>query len=163
MNLLPPNEEWPMGLPRQPNPDEQAYGVQLQLHPSLIYPYTNLNLRLQRLGHDPRTMQAWRSAVMQAELWAKGRTTPGPIVTHARPGSSPHENTENGKPAALAFDIAPVIGHHIYWPTDLLSAPFWSDVRDSAKMLGLLWGGNFKNPPGDYGHIQSPYFTGIKK
>lgn len=163
MILLPENLKWPKGLPRTPMPAEASALRPLRLHGALTYGYFNMMLRLASFGHDPRTTQTFRTAEYQLELWNKGRTTPGPIVTYARPGTSAHEYINEGRPAAMAFDIAPIINAQIHWPTDALSAPFWSDVRDSAKMLGLLWGGNFKSPPGDYGHIQHPNFTGMQK
>lgn len=49
----------------------------------------------------------YRSGAEQDELYAKGRTVPGAIVTHAQAGQSAHNCTGlNGIPAARAFDIA---------------------------------------------------------
>lgn len=49
----------------------------------------------------------YRSNAEQDLDYAQGRTSPGPIITNARSGSSAHNCVlENTKPAARAFDFA---------------------------------------------------------
>jgi peptidoglycan LD-endopeptidase CwlK len=78
-----------------------------------------------------------RSAAYQAKLYAQGRTTPGPIVTHAKPGTSYHERGKAGH-IEVAFKDRFTMG-------------------EIAENAGLVWGGRWttKFPPhGDYLHIE---------
>lgn len=60
-----------------------------------------------RQGMDVRISSTYRDYARQAALYAQGRTTPGKIVTYARPGDSWHNHrrafdffvVENGKAA----------------------------------------------------------------
>ena len=161
MNLLPPRNTTPVRPTDNTDPAAvaiaRAKGVAQELAPL----YVLFHWRMHTLGHKVNTTQIWRSTAAQAKLYARGRSEPGTIVTHAPPGTSPHECSLYGKPASQAFDVAPIINGSIYWPTDETSAPFWSDARDSAKMLGLKWGGDFKRPAGDYGHFQLSTFERV--
>lgn len=55
---------------------------------------------IENLGHTVFVNETWRTQERQDSLWAKGRTEPGPVVTHINP--SPHQ-------AGLAADL--VIDH----------------------------------------------------
>lgn len=79
--------------------------------------------------------QGLRTNEEQARLFAKGRTAPGPIVTHARPGTSWHNY-------GLAFDVAIIIHDHDAWPNDV---PLWHRIGALGKAQGLDWGGDFKS------------------
>ena len=86
-----------------------------------------------------------RSLETQAALYAKGRTSPGRVVTNARPGYSYHNY-------GLALDVV---------PTELLGLPRWGDtpkhqkrtdelwatVGVIGKAVGLRWGGEFRTLP----------------
>ena len=41
-------------------------------------------------GFEYHATSGWRSYGAQMALWAKGRTAPGPVVTHAKGGQSSH-------------------------------------------------------------------------
>jgi peptidoglycan L-alanyl-D-glutamate endopeptidase CwlK len=69
----------------------------------------------------------------QAELFAKGRTKPGAIVTNAKPGSSWHN-------FGLAFDVVPLVNGKAIW-----NSPFWNQIGELGKEVGLVWGGDFKS------------------
>ncbi len=95
---------------------------------------------------------AYRSYAEQAKIYAQGRTTPGAIVTHARPGYSAHNY-------GLAVDCAR--------DADLTRAglqPRWGQtdydlLGEVAQQHGLVWGGKFHRV--DRPHIQWPgYVTG---
>lgn len=60
-----------------------------------------------------------RSYARQAELYAQGRSKPGPIVTRAKPGQSPHQY-------GLARDLT------------LHNRPYMSD-NDLTELYGLLY------------------------
>jgi peptidoglycan L-alanyl-D-glutamate endopeptidase CwlK len=70
-----------------------------------------------------------RSAARQAELYAKGRTTPGPVVTRAR--TSRHQTGD-------AVDLAFVDRGILVW-----EGP-WDDLGALGESLGLVWGGRFR-------------------
>lgn len=82
----------------------------------------------------------------QAELYAQGRTKPGPIVTHAKPGHSYHA-------FGLAIDVYPCDkdGDPI-WDFDPEKSS-WPRIVQLAKMRGLEWGGDWPSFK-DYPHFQ---------
>ena len=65
-------------------------------------------------------VQSFRSAAEQARLYAQGRTAPGPIVTHAKPGTSYHE-------FGLAFDVAVLKDGKPTWPNDVA---LWTSIGE---------------------------------
>lgn len=73
----------------------------------------------------------------QARLYAVGRTTPGQVLTNARPGASMHNPDKNGQ--AWAFDAVPVIA----------GKAMWDDVERLGVMgfcgeqVGLTWAGRW--------------------
>lgn len=88
----------------------------------------------------------YRSLDEQARLYAQGRTAPGPIVTHAPPGSSWHN-------FGLAFDVAVLHDGKATWPNDLA---LWQRIGDLGKSVGLEWGGDFPTKETDRPHFQRP-------
>lgn len=107
----------------------------------------------------------YRSLMEQNELYARGRTKPGKIVTNAPPGRSRHNNTISGKPASLAFDVVPLRCGKCVWgttgnglddnPEDDLSddLEIWQRVGKIGTDLGLIWYGS----PGSKFH-EFPHF-----
>lgn len=80
----------------------------------------------------------YRSNEEQARLYAQGRTTPGQIVTHAKPGTSKH----NSNPSA-AFDVGFVDATlELDW-TNQQFREFAALVK--AQNSRIVWGGNFKS------------------
>lgn len=103
-----------------------------------------LLIRAASLGIELTVTQTYRTPAMQAALYAKGRTEPGPVVTHAPPGYSWHEFRR-------AFDVA--ITH---FPGDMTKANLydgpWEQVGTIGEDCGLEWGGRWKRP--DRPHFQ---------
>lgn len=79
----------------------------------------------------------------QAAVYAQGRTTPGPIVSDAPPGSSYHNYQ-------LAFDAVPTAYKHL--PKWNPTGPLWNKIGSIGKSLGLEWGGDWPKP--DQPHFQ---------
>ena len=103
-------------------------------------------------GMDPLITCTYRSNAEQETLYAQGRTAPGKIVTNARAGQSKHNHTEAGKPAALAFDIVPLVAGKPCWqPTH----PHWNALGQLGKRLGLEWAGEWRTFR-EYPHFQLP-------
>jgi peptidoglycan LD-endopeptidase CwlK len=93
-------------------------------------------------GHGIKVILTWgfRSLSAQNELYAKGRTAPGSIVTQARGGYSWHNY-------GLAADYAFIINGKVTW-----NGP-WNTFGKIASQCGLEWGGawtGFKDRP----HVQ---------
>lgn len=84
-----------------------------------------------RYGMQTRVISGFRSPEKQAQLYAQGRTAPGPIVTYAQPGSSFHNH-------GMAVDLHPVSGD-----TKAYAAAVRRAFAENPG-LGLRWGGNFK-------------------
>lgn len=80
-----------------------------------------------------------RSFQRQQALYNQGRTTPGMIVTNAKPGQSLHNY-------GVAFDIIFIVnGRRTYTGN-------WKRVGEIARSLGLEWGGDWK------GFVDRPHF-----
>jgi peptidoglycan L-alanyl-D-glutamate endopeptidase CwlK len=81
------------------------------------------------LGHPVRIVEGYRSLERQAELYAQGRTTPGPKVTNAKPGYSWHNY-------GLAVDF--VFKKEGYNASDKL----WKTLGAIIERHGFEWGGS---------------------
>lgn len=87
----------------------------------------------------------YRSNAEQAALYAYGRNgNPGPKRTNAPPGSSLHNFTQNGKPAARAFDVAIIEHGKCNWDAQ---SPAWKQLGAIGEELGLEWGMRWKSFP----------------
>lgn len=84
----------------------------------------------------------YRTFAHQDQLYAQGRTEPGPRVTNARGGQSWHNyglgadvvfSTANGQPS---------------WPEN----GNWTRYGEIAESYGLTWGGRWRNP--DRPHVE---------
>jgi len=106
------------------------------------------------IGIDLLVTCTFRSAAEQDILYAQGRTAPGIICTHATGGQSLHNTTKNGKPAALAFDVVPIINGRAYWTHTGKGAKIWQTIGEAGEKLGLEWGGRWKAPKTDRPHFQ---------
>jgi peptidoglycan L-alanyl-D-glutamate endopeptidase CwlK len=89
-----------------------------------------------------------RSLPEQTALYASGRTKPGQILTHAKPGKSLHNPDANGD--AWAFDAVPVIA----------GKPLWDDAARIEQMgicgesVGLEWAGRWRGAMRERVHFQ---------
>jgi len=91
----------------------------------------------------------YRSPEEQTELYAQGRTKPGPIVTHAEAYQSLH----NYKPS-FAVDFAFRKGKEVFWNEE-----FFRRFAQIAKSYGLAWGGDWPGRKKDTPHLEPPQFT----
>lgn len=90
-------------------------------------------------GHGVEVLvtETYRSQARQDELFARGRTAPGPIVTWTK--LSKHRSRK-------AADICFLVGKRATY-----TGP-WKLVGSAAAAHGLTWGGTWKNP--DRPHLQ---------
>lgn len=82
-------------------------------------------------GKEIRVTEGYRSCERQNELYAQGRTTPGPIVTNAKCGQSNHQK-------GTAFDVVFRKGGYNVPESQ------WQWLGQEGKKLGLTWGGDWK-------------------
>lgn len=121
------------------------------LHPKLK-PLAELFLaRCKVDGLDILVTCTYRSAAEQNELYAQGRTQPGQIVTRARGGQSAHNFELDGKPAAKAFDIVPLVLGKPVWDNQHLA---WQKAGAIGTRLGLNWYGRPGAPFRESPHFQ---------
>jgi peptidoglycan L-alanyl-D-glutamate endopeptidase CwlK len=98
-------------------------------------------------GADYFAVSGYRSDEEQARLYNQGRTTPGPVVTQARPGQSAHN-----------FGLAVDFVRDGYLDRAGLQ-PDWRPesydvLGEEALRRGLAWGGSWAKP--DRPHVQWP-------
>lgn len=110
-------------------------------HPRLQPLARELVSRARAAGISILIYCTYRSNDEQRELYQQGREKPGPIVTRAKPGQSPHNAVDlSGKPAALAFDAVPLENGKTVWGNQIL----WNRLGAIARTVGLEWGGDWK-------------------
>ena len=122
------------------------------LHPQMQPMVTRFLANARAAGIDLLVTCTYRSNEEQAALYAIGRTKPGRIVTNARLGRSTHNNTLNGKPAALAVDVVPLRDGKPVWSA---SDPVWKRVGEIGEKVGLEWAGRWTTFR-EYPHFQHP-------
>jgi RHS repeat-associated protein len=106
------------------------------LHPRVQSMADQLLDDLSSQGLNGRLGQTLRTFAQQNQLYAQGRTVPGPIVTNAQGGQSIHN-------FGLAFDIQMFdpSGNYITNGSD----PAYSTAGQIGQNLGLEWGGNWSS------------------
>lgn len=122
------------------------------LHPQMQPMVTRFLANARTAGIDLLVTCTYRSNEEQAALYAIGRTKPGRIVTNAKPGRSTHNNTLDGKPAALAVDVVPLRDGKPVWSA---SDPVWKRVGEIGEKVGLEWAGRWTTFR-EYPHFQHP-------
>lgn len=104
-------------------------------------------------GLHARLISGTRTFTEQDELYAKGRTTPGPKVTNARGGQSNHN-------FGIAWDVGIFDAKGAYidgliQPGKMSNAAVeteYKKIGPVARALGLYWGGDWSKP--DRPHVQ---------
>lgn len=117
-----------------------------QLHPELQKKLRKLVKQCEINGLKIGISECLRSTKEQDDLYAQGRTKPGPIVTNAR-GSNYSSMHQWG----VAFDFYRNDGKGAY----NTSGKFFEKVGAIGKSIGLEWGGDWKSIK-DMPHFQLP-------
>jgi len=118
-----------------------------QVRPLFVQLLDHLQEHFNEKGITPKFIAGNRTYEEQEELFAKGRTTPGPRVTNARGGFSNHNY-------GIAVDVGLFTPDGKY----LEDTPFYLDLGDIVALFPQLeWGGSWKSIT-DEPHIQ--YRTG---
>lgn len=95
------------------------------------------------VGVHPFITECYRSFKRSDELYAQGRTKPGPIVSKVKGGGSLHNYR-------LAIDFCLQINGKSVWDE---KHPSWKIVVDCFKERGFEWGGDWKTFK-DYPHFE---------
>lgn len=122
------------------------------LHPDLQPICREFTRRCEAAGLDILITCTYRSAVEQDQLYAQGRNgKPGPRVTNAKGGQSAHNFTIQGRPAARAFDIVPLVAGKPMWDD---KHPAWQQAGQIGMELGLNWYGRPGAPFREFPHFE---------
>lgn len=120
-----------------------------EIHPNLRTTVANFINEMEathgmqlRVGNNP-----FRTFAEQDAEYARGRTTPGGIVTNARAGQSYHNY-------GLAVDVVEVHPHYGYGKG--YDQTRWNIIGQTAINAGFVWGGNFTTIV-DKPHIEMSY------
>lgn len=97
-------------------------------------------------GIDLLVVCTYRSPEEQARAYAQGRTTPGPILTRAKPGQSAHN-------FGLAIDVVPIVDGKAEWSE---KNPIWKKIGEIGQAAGMQWYGAPGSPFPEVGHFQHP-------
>lgn len=110
------------------------------VHPLLLDKIGSIMIAMRELGFPMKLVSGVRTAEQQQELYAQGRTKPGPIVTYLDgvKKKSNHQVKEDG--FGHAVDCAFLENGKPSWSLNLP----WKLYGEMAKTLGLKWGGDWK-------------------
>ena len=130
------------------------------LHPVVEAKTNELVAEADKIGISVLVTDGFRSHEEQNALYARGRTTKGPIVTHVRGGASYHNY-------GLAVDFALLTpkGQAIWdleYDGNDNGEPDWDEVVAIAKRLGFSWGGDWRGFK-DYPHLQMDFGYSIQE
>lgn len=124
-----------------------------QLHPSIRQEVIDTITKVENENFPAtvmiRIVEGYRTIEEQNQLYAKGRTAPGPRVTNAKGGSSFHnyglaidfalmyDKDNNGTYETLSWDALKDF--------DRDGQSDWQEVVSAFKAIGYRWGGDFKS------------------
>lgn len=121
------------------------------VHPKLATQVQTILDVMRTLGYPMMVTDGVRSMAQQWDLYARGRTEPGLIVTNCDGirKRSPHQPRDDGY--GHAVDCCFVIDGKPSWDARLP----WKCFGEIAKTLGLTWGGEFHSLV-DLPHVELP-------
>lgn len=117
-----------MAEPLETRPVVYVIDPKWGLSPELLPIAERFFLACSDKGYNLKITQGLRTREQQARLYAQGRTSPGVVVTHAKPGTSYHET---GK----AFDVC--FEGLVPYPSD---DAHWKAIADIGVSCGLTAG-----------------------
>ncbi len=104
-----------------------------KLHPAIRDKAKSFIIKVEKeLGIRLRIYSSLRTWEEQSQLYAKGRSVPGRIVTRAKAGQSFHNY-------GLAIDVVEIRNGKAIWEN-----PNWQKIAAIGKSLGFTWGGDWK-------------------
>ncbi|CAM4161371.1 M15 family metallopeptidase [Paenibacillus alkaliterrae] len=141
-------------------PPDAANPPITELHPIVFAKQNELIAETGKLGISILITDGFRSNEEQDEIYARGRTSEGSVVTQVQGGDSYHNY-------GLAIDFAlrtkkgEVVWDMKYDGNENGQAD-WMEVVAVAKQLGFTWGGDWNNFP-DYPHLQMDFGFSIRQ
>lgn len=110
-----------------------------KLHPTLLIKINQVLAAMDVLGFPMKIVQGVRTVEQQQELYAKGRTTKGPVVTNADGviKKSNHQVKSDGY--GYAVDCA------FMGPEPFAESHPWDLYGACIRAVGLTWGGDWKS------------------
>lgn len=118
--------------------------------PVLVAKYAKVDEVLASAGRPIFVVQGVRTLEQQEADFAKGRTTKGPRVTNADGISKLSKHQLQADGLGHAIDAA-FVGPEPFAPEHP-----WQLFGQVAKDQALVWGGDFIDRPGDFGHVELP-------
>ncbi|WP_257985079.1 M15 family metallopeptidase [Bacillus sp. T33-2] len=128
--------------------------IPVELHPVVAENRDILIQKAAKKGIQVIITDDFRSAAEQDELYEKGRSSAGAIVTHAKGGESYHNFG-----LAVDFAIMSKEGQALWdmeYDGNQNGKSDWREVVLIAKELGFEWGGDWKQFK-DYPHLQMDF------
>ncbi|SFG57010.1 peptidoglycan L-alanyl-D-glutamate endopeptidase CwlK [Halobacillus alkaliphilus] len=129
-----------------------------ELHPRVKEYKEELVALAAEQGIEIAITEGHRSVESQNELYARGRSKEGQVVTHAQGGESYHNY-------GLAIDFALKTNNGVVWDMERdgngNGKSDWMEVVAIAKDLGFEWGGDWSNFK-DYPHLQMDFGLTIR-
>lgn len=131
-----------------------------ELHPVVEKAKNELVDQASKKDIDVMITDEVRSKERQDELYARGRTTEGTVVTHAQGGESYHNY-------GLAIDYAIKNNNgnvlwDIHYDGNNNGESDWFEVAEIAKEIGFEWGGDWQHFK-DYPHLQMTFGLSINE
>lgn len=118
------------------------------LHPSVKKKAQLFTAACKAQGIDVLIYRTYASLEAQAALYEQGRTTPGPIVTNAKPGQSMHNYR-------CAFDAVPMLNGKPLWDsTNGSNREVWQKMGRLGESVGLEWSGRWNGKLREMAHFQ---------
>lgn len=132
------------------------------LHFEVRWRWDRLQAAAALIGHPIFVTCTLRPPEEQTELYNQGRTTPGPIVTHAEAWESYHQplvwdaHEEDFKACAVDFAFRPPDDPETEVREDQTGVSWegpWDVIGSMAEVLGFQWGGRWARGR-DMPHVQ---------
>lgn len=108
------------------------------VHPALVEAIGEVLAEMAAWGHPMCIVEGVRTKERQQELYAQGRTAPGPIVTNADGIYKKSEHQPRADGLGYAVDCAFLDGN------PFAATHPWERYGRSVEQRGLIWGGRFK-------------------
>jgi peptidoglycan L-alanyl-D-glutamate endopeptidase CwlK len=142
--------------------DKYSLAIIATLHPKLRASARAVYDEVRAAGIRMRYTSGFRSIADQTKIYNQGRTTPGPIVTKAKPGTSWHNYGMALDFALLSGDGKRLIWDVAYDGPDADRTSDWMRIVQIFKRHGWAWGGDFKTIL-DRPHVQYTFNLTIQQ